>query len=57
MIGLALGLVGTVLAFFGVECTYIGGGQRTNDKLLLTASAFHFVGCEYDPYPDFVLTI
>ncbi|XP_071380486.1 claudin-10-like [Centroberyx affinis] len=48
MIGLGLGLVGTVLTFFGMECTYIGGGQRTNDKMLITASALHLVGCVSD---------
>uniref|UniRef100_A0A667Y854 Claudin n=1 Tax=Myripristis murdjan TaxID=586833 RepID=A0A667Y854_9TELE len=42
--GLSLGLVGTVLAFFGMECTHIGGDQRTKDKLLITLSAFHLVG-------------
>ncbi|KAM3857142.1 claudin-10-like [Diretmus argenteus] len=48
MIGLGLGLVGTVLAFVGMECTYIGGDQRSNDKILMTASAFHVVGCVSD---------
>lgn len=47
MIGLCLGLIGTVLTFFGMECTHIGADQRTNDKILLTSSAFHLVGCEY----------
>ncbi|XP_029929889.1 claudin-10-like [Myripristis murdjan] len=46
--GLSLGLVGTVLAFFGMECTHIGGDQRTKDKLLITLSAFHLVGCVSD---------
>ncbi|XP_056226964.1 claudin-10-like isoform X1 [Seriola aureovittata] len=48
MIGLCLGLIGTVLTFFGVECTHIGGDQRRNDQLLITASALHLVGCGSD---------
>ncbi|XP_044201337.1 claudin-10-like [Thunnus albacares] len=45
MMGLCLGLIGTVLTFFGLECTYIGGDQRSNDRMLVTASAFHLVSC------------
>ncbi|XP_076004878.1 claudin-10-like [Genypterus blacodes] len=48
MIGLCLGLIGTVLTFFGMECTHIGADQRTNDKILLTSSAFHLVSCVSD---------
>lgn len=48
MMGLCLGLIGTVLTFFGLECTYIGGDQRSNDRMLVTASAFHLVSCEWD---------
>lgn len=46
VIGLCLGLIGTVLTFFGLECTNIGGDQRSNDRMLGTASALHLVGCE-----------
>lgn len=48
MIGLCLGSIGTVLAFLGLECTRVGGGQRSKDGLLVTASAFHLAGCEYE---------
>ncbi|KAM4602094.1 claudin-10-like [Polymixia lowei] len=48
MTGLALGSVGTVLACFGMECTYVGGTQRTKDKMLMVSSAFHFLGCVSD---------
>lgn len=41
--GLGLGLVGTVLMFFGLECTYIGGDQRCKDSLLVTASVIHLL--------------
>ncbi|XP_029308533.1 claudin-10-like [Cottoperca gobio] len=48
MIGLCLGFIGTVLTFFGMECTHIGGDQRSNDRMLITASAFHLLGCVSD---------
>lgn len=48
MVGLCLGLIGTVLTFFGLECTRIGGDQRSKDRMLMTASASHLVGCEYE---------
>ncbi|XP_041822142.1 claudin-10-like isoform X2 [Chelmon rostratus] len=44
MVGLCLGLIGTVLTFFGLECTRIGGDQRSKDRMLMTASASHLVG-------------
>lgn len=47
MSSLCFGLIGTVLTFFGMECTRIGGNWRSNDRLLITASVFHVVGCEY----------
>ena len=46
--GLCLGLTGTVLAFPGLECTNIGGGRRSKDRMLIAASALHLVGCECD---------
>uniref|UniRef100_A0A8P4K5W6 Claudin n=1 Tax=Dicentrarchus labrax TaxID=13489 RepID=A0A8P4K5W6_DICLA len=46
--GLCVGLVATVLTFFGLECTHIGGDQGSNDRMLITASALHLVGCECD---------
>ncbi|XP_035485617.1 claudin-10 [Scophthalmus maximus] len=48
VIGLCLGSIGTVLAFLGLECTRVGGGQRSKDGLLVTASAFHLAGCLSD---------
>ncbi|XP_041822144.1 claudin-10-like isoform X3 [Chelmon rostratus] len=48
MVGLCLGLIGTVLTFFGLECTRIGGDQRSKDRMLMTASASHLVGCVSD---------
>uniref|UniRef100_UPI0037E77806 claudin-10-like isoform X2 n=1 Tax=Semicossyphus pulcher TaxID=241346 RepID=UPI0037E77806 len=48
MIGLSLGVIGTVLTFFGMECTRLGGDQRSKDRMLMTASAFHLVGCVSD---------
>nr|XP_019966436.1 PREDICTED: claudin-10-like [Paralichthys olivaceus] len=44
--GLCLGSMGTVLAFLGMECTRVGGDQRSKDGLLMTAAAFHLLGCE-----------
>ncbi|XP_051283714.1 claudin-10-like [Dicentrarchus labrax] len=46
--GLCVGLVATVLTFFGLECTHIGGDQGSNDRMLITASALHLVGCVSD---------
>ncbi|XP_074482999.1 claudin-10-like [Sebastes fasciatus] len=48
MIGLCLGLIGTVLTFFGMECTRIGGDRSSKNRMLITASAFHLVGCASD---------
>ncbi|XP_070813833.1 claudin-10-like [Chaetodon trifascialis] len=48
MVGLCLGLIGSVLTFFGLECTRIGGDQRSKDCTLMTASAFHLLGCVSD---------
>lgn len=46
--GLSLGLVATVLAFFGLECTHLGGEPRNKDKTLRKACAVHVLGCEWD---------
>lgn len=46
MAGLSLGLVGTVLMFFGLECTRVGGSQRCKDGLLVKASVIHLLGGE-----------
>lgn len=46
VIGLCLGLLATMLAFFGLECTHIGGDQRSKRDTLTTATAIHLLGCE-----------
>ncbi|XP_023661380.1 claudin 10-like 2 isoform X1 [Paramormyrops kingsleyae] len=46
--GLAFGFCGVILAFVGMECTYIGGSQRTNNKVLFAAAVFHFLGGALD---------
>ncbi|XP_062301477.1 claudin-10-like [Scomber scombrus] len=54
MSGLCLGLIGTVLTFFGLECTYIGGDRRSKDRIYeagpplylgLVGSFLIFLGC------------
>ena len=47
MCGLTLGFFGVVLCFVGMECTYIGGADKTKDKLLFAGAVFHFAGGEY----------
>ncbi|XP_034742301.1 claudin-10 [Etheostoma cragini] len=44
MCGLVVGLIGVVLCFVGMECTYIGGADNTKDKLLFAGAVFHIVG-------------
>ncbi|MBN3318657.1 CLD10 protein, partial [Atractosteus spatula] len=44
MIGLSLGFFGAILAFLGMECTFIGGNDKTKDKVLFIAAVFHFLG-------------
>ncbi|KAM4608556.1 claudin-10-like [Polymixia lowei] len=44
MCGLTLGFFGAIFSFVGMECTYIGGADKTKDKLLLAGSVFHLVG-------------
>ncbi|KAM8856288.1 claudin-10-like [Spinachia spinachia] len=48
MCGLTLGFFAVILCFVGMECTYIGGAQKTKDKLLLAGSLFHIAGCVSD---------
>lgn len=50
MCGLTLGFFGVVLCFLGMECTYIGGADKTKDKLLLAGAVFHLAGGEYRTY-------
>ncbi|XP_073701919.1 claudin 10-like 2 [Garra rufa] len=44
MISMSLGLVAAVLCFIGMDCTYIGGSEKTKNRILLSGAAFHFVG-------------
>ncbi|XP_029386698.1 claudin-10-like [Echeneis naucrates] len=44
MCGLTLGFFGVVLCFLGMECTYIGGADKTKDKMLFAGAVFHVVG-------------
>ncbi|KAK9537667.1 hypothetical protein VZT92_005264 [Zoarces viviparus] len=48
MCGLTLGFFGVVLCFVGMECTYIGGAEKTKDKLLFAGALFHIAGCVSD---------
>uniref|UniRef100_A0A3P8UCW0 Claudin n=1 Tax=Amphiprion percula TaxID=161767 RepID=A0A3P8UCW0_AMPPE len=54
MCGLTLGFFAAVLCFLGMECTYIGGADKTKDKMLLSGAAFHFAGGEYRTQSTFV---
>ncbi|XP_066542761.1 claudin 10-like 2 isoform X1 [Hoplias malabaricus] len=44
LFGMALGLFAALFCFIGMECTYLGGRERTNDIILLTGCIFHFIG-------------
>ncbi|XP_030643406.1 claudin-10-like [Chanos chanos] len=44
MIGMSMGFFGAIFCFVGMECTYIGGSEKTNDKMLLVGAIFHFFG-------------
>uniref|UniRef100_A0A8C4IHX9 Claudin n=1 Tax=Dicentrarchus labrax TaxID=13489 RepID=A0A8C4IHX9_DICLA len=46
MCGLTLGFFGVVLCFVGMDCTYIGGADKTKDKVLLAGAVFHIAGGE-----------
>ncbi|XP_053184440.1 claudin-10 [Scomber japonicus] len=48
MCGLTLGFFAVVCCFLGMECTYIGGADKTKDKLLLAGAVFHFAGSVSD---------
>lgn len=47
MCGITLGFFAVVLCFIGMECTYIGGADKTKDKLVFAGAIFHFVGGKY----------
>ncbi|XP_063354376.1 claudin-10-like [Pelmatolapia mariae] len=44
MCGLTIGFFAVVCCFVGMECTYIGGSDKTKDKVLFTGAVLHFVG-------------
>ncbi|XP_050975291.1 claudin-10 [Labeo rohita] len=44
LIAMSLGFVAAVLCFIGMDCTYIGGSEKTKDRVLFFGVAFHFVG-------------
>lgn len=46
LIAMSLGFVAAVLCFIGMDCTYIGGSEKTKDRVLFFGVAFHFVGGE-----------
>ncbi|KAK5890343.1 hypothetical protein CesoFtcFv8_013869 [Champsocephalus esox] len=48
MCGLTLGFFAIVLCFLGMECTFIGGSEKTKDKLLLAGAVFHIAGSVSD---------
>ncbi|XP_033965264.1 claudin 10-like 2 [Pseudochaenichthys georgianus] len=48
MCGLTLGFFAIVLCFLGMECTFIGGAEKTKDKLLLAGAVFHIAGSVSD---------
>ncbi|XP_034417829.1 claudin-10 [Cyclopterus lumpus] len=48
MCGLTLGFFAVVLCFLGMECTYIGGAQKTKDKMLFAGAVFHIAGSVSD---------
>ena len=47
MCGLTLAFFAVVCCFIGMECTYIGGENKTKDKLVFAGSVIHFVGGEF----------
>ncbi|XP_076858191.1 claudin-10-like isoform X3 [Brachyhypopomus gauderio] len=44
LFGMAFGFLAAILCFIGMDCTYIGGSEKTNDKILVTGAVFHFLG-------------
>lgn len=56
MAGLGLGPVGTVLTFFGLERTRVGGDQRCKDSPLAAASVIHLLCSDWFWvfFPEFI---
>ncbi|XP_029979899.1 claudin-10-like [Sphaeramia orbicularis] len=48
MCGLTLGFFAVVFCFAGMECTYIGGAEKTKDKLVFAGAVFHVAGSVSD---------
>lgn len=46
MCGITLGFFAVVLCFIGMDCTYIGGGEKLKDQLVFAGAVLHFVGGE-----------
>ncbi|XP_060784597.1 claudin 10-like 2 isoform X2 [Neoarius graeffei] len=44
LVGMFLGLFATIFCFFGMDCTYIGGQEKTKYKILLLGTVHHFAG-------------
>ncbi|KAM6934034.1 claudin-7-like [Xenentodon cancila] len=44
MCGLTLGFFAVMCCFLGMECTYIGGAEKTKDKLVFGGAVLHFAG-------------
>ncbi|XP_027009835.1 claudin-10 [Tachysurus fulvidraco] len=44
LIGMFLGLFAAIFCFFGMDCTYIGGREKTKRKILLLGTVLHFTG-------------
>ncbi|TNN33562.1 Claudin-10 [Liparis tanakae] len=48
MCGLTCGFFAVVFCFIGMECTYIGGAEKTKDRLVLAGAVFHIAGSVAD---------
>lgn len=44
MCGLTLGFFAVTCCFIGMECTYIGGDDKTKDKVVFAGAVFHVCG-------------
>lgn len=44
LIGMFLGLFAAIFCFVGMDCTYIGGQEKTKYKILLLGTVHHFAG-------------
>uniref|UniRef100_A0A669BPY0 Claudin n=1 Tax=Oreochromis niloticus TaxID=8128 RepID=A0A669BPY0_ORENI len=55
MCGLTIGFFAVVCCFVGMECTYIGGSDKTKDKVLFAGAVLHFVGGKYELGPPVFL--